>query len=156
MSITDFLNDRLYDDTKRALAASRHHWEASQWSNDAHREFLVVADETSGAPAFGIKNQADAAHIVAHDPARVLREVAAKRRILGFHSIDPAKIVTYNKLDANHRWIGHTYPCQGCGIDGMGVDYLVTDIEECPELQALASVYADHPDYQKEWADDTV
>lgn len=58
-------------------------------------------------------------------PARVLAEVAAKRRIVQLHV-------------SGEAWCDH---CAGPG-----------DIDDsCPTLRALASVYADHPDYRQEW-----
>lgn len=60
-----------------------------------------------------IKN---AAHIARHDPARVLAECEAKRRIV--------------------EWMSDE------------VEYVVFGDDV---LRALATVYADHPDYQPEW-----
>ena len=57
---------------------------------------------------------------------RVLREVEAKRRIVGLHSGDNDTM------------------CQSW--EGNYVE------EPCPTLRALASVYADHEDYRAEWA----
>ena len=61
-------------------------------------------------------------------PYRVLAECAAKRKIIE-QWVDPDSIsLTMGDVDA-----GHT----------MGIDSAV---------RALAAVYADHPDYQQEWA----
>jgi hypothetical protein len=64
----------------------------------------------------------DARHFARWDPARVLREVDAKRRILALQ--DPAECEPgpYYWLAANAA------------------------------LRALAAVYADHPDYDPKWA----
>jgi len=75
----------------------------------------------------------EAAHIARHDPARVLREVEAKRAIL-----------------AEHERVGET--CETCSDTYHGFD--CEGWEEpypCPTLRALAAVYADHPDYHAEW-----
>ena len=156
--IVTFTRMNVDEDERIALAASKGPWKVNNTNypediSDADGAYVVSGGRWGGEASI-FSDDADAFHMVRHDPARVLREVAAKRRILSIHSIDPEKIVTYNEFDADYKWVGYTYPCQGCGIDGMGVDYLVTDIEECPELRALASVYADHEGYQKEWADD--
>ena len=75
------------------------------------------------------------------DPDRVLREVAAKRAILVEHPIRSVRNAT----------------CQVC-TDVEGTSYLSYLGDEhtkapppCPTLRALAAVYSDHPDYQKEW-----
>ncbi|WP_075737515.1 DUF6221 family protein [Streptomyces acidiscabies] len=81
-----------------------------------------------------------AEHIAEHDPARVLREVDAKRRIVAEH---PA----------------------GAGWDGRDVDGLVCrtcaedssdggrsgDPFPCTTLRLLALPYADRPGYREEW-----
>ncbi|MEV8046397.1 DUF6221 family protein [Streptomyces griseoluteus] len=65
-------------------------------------------------------------HIAAHDPARVLREIDAKRRVMKRH----------------HDFQGW---CAGCGND------LTNQINDCPELRDLASTYADRPGFREEW-----
>ena len=79
-------------------------------------------------------------HIARHDPARVLREVEAKRRILARHKPgDPS----------TNAWAAPW--CEGCGYEGS-LSYPRTEhIDECPELRDLAIAYADHPDYREEW-----
>ena len=122
--IVKFIRKRLAEDEAAALAASSFHWSASKWSNEANREFLVVADETSGAPAFGIKDQADAAHIVAHDPARIIRQVKALRLIVD--------------------------RCDGL-IDHPSGDE-TTDIACEDTLRDLVQIWTDHRDFQEKWA----
>lgn len=78
----------------------------------------------------------DGGHIVRHDPARVLREVAAKRRLL-----------------ANHQDDGDG--CDGCGLNRLE-ERMYEVADECPTLRALASVWSDHPEYLSEWAADQV
>ena len=62
-------------------------------------------------------------HIARHDPARVLREVAAKRRILRVHAPSP------------ESWSGKA--CTGCGRSAPCDDWLVEDVDDCPTLRAL-------------------
>lgn len=71
-------------------------------------------------------------HIAHHDPARVLDEVDAKRRILEQH----------------HR-SGVT--CPRCSL-GTEDGEVVFERDPCETLRALALPYADHPDHQPEWA----
>ena len=171
MTIIEFLNTRLNDDEAVAWTAIGKDPRYAVWAYtkeyDSYSNNEVYAPHcASGSEHYpvyvtmdseGLSSSVEAEqghHIARHDPARVLREVAAKRQILNIHRVDPEMVVTYNKVDAAGGWatIGHTYPCQGCGVDS--IEYVVTDIEECPELRAIASVYADHEDYRKEWADD--
>ena len=70
------------------------------------------------------------------DERRVLREVAAKRAILAEHREEGR---------GDHRG------CAGCGW-ASGDEVRLNEVEECPTLRALASVYADHPDYDQGWA----
>src|SRR5262249_21548497 len=70
---------------------------------------------------------ADEAHVVRHHPARVLREVEAKRAILDRHAY-----------------------CQRHG--GVpGNEHLDADGLEDYVLLPLAAIYRDHPDYRQEW-----
>lgn len=67
-----------------------------------------------------------AEHIVRHDPARVLREIDAKRRILAEHALN--------------GWV-----CTTC--DNGEVE----QVFPCPTLRLLALPYADQPGYREEW-----
>lgn len=70
--------------------------------------------------------------------ARVLAECEAKRRIVELHSVAS----TYQ---------GGTY-CAECQSEELeGPWSRRDDLYPCPTLEALASVYADHPDYRDEW-----
>lgn len=71
-----------------------------------------------------------AGHIARHDPARVLREVEAKRRILEHHS----ESTLPNGI--------HLGTCMTCDNWEM----------PCPTLRLLADPYSDHPDFRSEWA----
>ena len=66
-------------------------------------------------------------HQVNYDPARVLREVEALRRIVDeHHPVDPC-----DAHDASFRSIS------------------------CDTLRALAAIWADHEDFQEEWRADS-
>ena len=76
-----------------------------------------------------------AAYIAAHDPARVLREIDAKRRIMECHEPWTASN-------------GDTI-CGRCGrehIDGRPGGHF-----PCQTLRLLALPYADRPGYRAEW-----
>lgn len=79
-------------------------------------------------------SSANAAHIALHDPARVLADIAAKRRIIELH-VAAESPDTDEGRDMNVETCGHcmeTYPC--------------------PTLRLLALPYAEHDDYRQEWA----
>jgi hypothetical protein len=69
------------------------------------------------------------------NPARVLAEVAAERKILALHHLD------------------HESYLDGDGIERPGHHCWECDQREwpCPTLRALAAVYAGHPDYDPAW-----
>lgn len=71
--------------------------------------------------AFGIEVMGTKVYV----PTRVLAECEAKRRIVELHKADEVGL----------------HVCH---------DALANDIE-CGELSALASIYADHRDFQEEW-----
>lgn len=85
------------------------------------------------------EREANAAHIIRHDPARVLRQVAAHRKILAEHS-DPhgraqIRAVVPDYPDRDHCGDCGTNPCQReewCDRCGWQL---------CPTVLALADVY---------------
>jgi len=115
-----FLAARLDEDENRARAAQ------AEWDSPSVRyEWEDLPDEVF-------------AHARTHDPARVLREVAAKRAILELHHI---------------RRIGTWPVCTHCRpVDPEYTDDLTSEPWPCRTLRALAAVYSDHPGYRQEWA----
>jgi hypothetical protein len=78
----------------------------------------------------------DRAHIARWDPARVLAECEAKRRIVAIHARD----------------YGHE--CPGEGEDPIMIPagwYGSDGCRDCDVLRLLALPYASHPDYREEW-----
>ena len=159
MTLTEFLLARIDEDEAVARAAGdvplASFRESIEWAN-AHRRYgeppRDVEDDAAlhwsvGKPGgydecridLGLGTIYDegghwheqAAHIVRHDPARVLAECEAKRNLL----------MSYDDLAAtcDHLpWV-MTGGCCQCGVIGHA-------------LLAFAAIYADHPDYQQEWA----
>nr|WP_237281383.1 DUF6221 family protein [Streptomyces caniscabiei] len=72
-------------------------------------------------------------HIVRHDPARVLREIDAKRRIIAEHTV--------TEPYAFEGETGTITYCPICLSDG-----------KCPTLRLLALPFADREGYREEWA----
>lgn len=147
MDIAQFLAARLDEDEAAAEAAShyvlREKWHAVEWYDG---EFVASGRRTAhvdihglaGAPitSRGALRREDAEHIARHDPARVLAEVAAKRRVLARH---------YGSTSTPLRAI-----CEGCAYNYADIDPRY-HLDECPELRDLAAIYADHPDFDPSW-----
>lgn len=111
VTLPEFLTARFDDDEAAAFAAAAA-IEGGIWHPDA--------------PTADGDYAAFRAHIARHDPARTLREVVGKRKIL-------AECLDAIKDQGN--W----------GEDGQ--QGLAEEI-----LPALAAIYSDHPDYDQEWA----
>ncbi|MFK4801673.1 DUF6221 family protein [Streptomyces sp. MPA0124] len=130
--LLQWLRAQLDDDERTARAATPGPWE---WRHEYGEPWQPVADgwldysgEHISAPGDratlfgpGMTPHADAVHIATHDPARVLREIDAKRQQF-------AACVDYLH-DSDE-----------------GVDPLAATI-----LRLLALPYADRPGYRDEW-----
>ena len=71
-------------------------------------------------------------------PARVLREVAAKRLIIAAHN------TTVRERMRSHPEYGQDYWCDTCSHENPAGRW-------CRTLLLLASAWSDHPDYRQEW-----
>jgi hypothetical protein len=137
--LRNFIYARLDEDEATAHATGAAAWWRGPGDHSEHDTgcLVLVADDDTTAP--GPVN-----HIALHSPARVLREVAARRRILERHR--PA--------DRPEEGV---WACCGCGewlnFDG-DLEPEMADITRCPELRDLAASWADHRDYRPEWAPD--
>ena len=123
-----FLNARLHEDEAAARAAAPGQWRSHQ----AGGWRAVLLGKGLGPDA------ADVEHIARHDPARVLREVAAKRAILEFYLEPP------DGLPA-----GNAEVISGAE-DGSGRAPRPLTVIEAIVLD-LAGVWSDHPDYDPAW-----
>ncbi|MEU1597104.1 DUF6221 family protein [Streptomyces sp. NPDC005708] len=74
-----------------------------------------------------------AQHVALHDPARVLREVEAKRRVLSRHALSPAE------GDPERPWDNR----DDCQFDG--------GLWPCDDLLDLTLPYQDHPDFPERY-----
>jgi hypothetical protein len=116
--LISFLRARLNEDERVARAAKPGPWRADGGSVYATHPTDEVVDYTESA-----------GHIARHDPARVLHEVEAKRRIIEEH---------------RQEMLGW---CETCDVPG---DAKGSEIG-CPTVRFLALPYADHPDYRQDW-----
>lgn len=125
MDITEFLRARLDDDEAYALMAFADHNEAGpEWSEPWNGGVLTGG---RGGEVVDTFDSGLSSHMARHDPARVLREVAAKRAIL------------LQYTDAVTDWEEDRE-----APDAVSALRIV--------VRLMASVYSDHPDYQQEWA----
>lgn len=135
VSITEFITARLGEDEQQALSAS-----PGPWHLNAEHDEVIAVDGIEVCTAHALSNNQlrnTARHIARHDPARVLREVAAKRAILAENA---PKVTT---------WVGEP-DTLSCGRCGTWNEYPVS--YPCRTLRTLAAIYSDHPDYNHEWS----
>lgn len=121
--LVQFLRARLDDDERVARGSAQP---SLSWQNfDMDGE---LRDDANAGTVAMVPREETRAHIARHDPARVLREVEAKRALLGTYLPD----ATTADEQINEEWrAGST---------------LADDL-----LCLLALPYADHPNYRPEW-----
>jgi hypothetical protein len=127
MDLTEFLAARLGEDEAiaRSAADDRAPWQAIITDD---RETTHVIDSGEFVIA-GWLSDIDARHIARHDPARVLREIEAGRKMLARYQIALALLPGKYKLGYCEAY------------------------EEV--LKICAGRFADHPDYDKAWHAET-
>lgn len=128
----------------RSPQAGRH-YAARVWAHpDPERQPGLIGDGKGDVVTYGLPPgqggpcRDQAAHMVRHDPARVLRDVEAKRRL----------------IDAILRYEAFIDGERGCCHDAEAISRGV-----CPDinpdrieaLRLLALPYAEHADYRQEW-----
>lgn len=117
-----WLSAQLDEDERIARACSGNgEWEA---------EHIAIY-----GPDLGVEVRA---HMAAHDPARVLREIDAKRRLLSEHTPQTPKVRP-----------GMERHCLSC-TTAQSWDEAAGQ-SNCLTLRLLALPYADRPGYRKEW-----
>lgn len=109
--IVRFLHERITEDEEIATAAAEV---------GTARGYII----DQGGDGNGLTY--DDSGILLVDPARVLAECTAKRKIIEAH-------------DSGGAWCDH---CSGGGVNDGG----------CPTILAILSIYADHPDFDPAWA----
>ncbi|MGV9352263.1 DUF6221 family protein [Streptomyces misionensis] len=130
--LVQFLRARLDEDEQTARRAG-----------DSFRQIgetgVIVATEGDRAEECASANWAGIAeHIVHHDPARVLAEVDAKRRLVDEHKPSRSK--------------GRPNMERGCLSCTTAQEWDAKANEaNCLTLRLLALPYADHPGYREEW-----
>jgi hypothetical protein len=134
VELMEFLYARLLEDEDIARAAMTDPWrDDGGCVSSAHYQITDYGAYTqaNGEPEAWEERQqrADSAHIARHDPARVLREVAAKRKL-----VDRFRRATALRSHTGGEDVAEKYyPVLGSS------------------LEVLAAVYSDHPDYRAHW-----
>lgn len=124
-----WLGAQLDEDAARAMAAG-----GDGWRRQDHPSDTVAVYDSKGEPVVydeGWPSEAQAEHIAEWDPARVLREIDAKRKVLAeYEQADRYSRTTWGQSNADQsraRTLGKV-------------------------VRLLASVYSDRPGYREEWA----
>jgi hypothetical protein len=134
--LVQWFGEQLDEDERIARQASGRvrkgaHWSLDEWSGREVPHSLIAYGSVS-QPVWGHFTAdpvptAQAEHIVEHDPARVLREIDAKRQLL-------AAYVQVAANDVNDVEYAHGY------ANALG-----------EAVRLLALPYADRPGYREEW-----
>jgi hypothetical protein len=142
--LSEFLLARIAEDEAAARAASIG---SASWRLDdlnetvcwwpPEREEVIETERKHGWPlsdhwrgqTIESAGEQIAPHIARHDPARVLAECEAKRRIVEHRRVTEASLRQYLKSGSTMRALAE--------LDGV--------------LALLALPYADHPEYRAEW-----
>ena len=135
--LVQFLRARYDEDEQAAKACASAPWEV-EIPPMVHVSVQARRDNKWKWGKLGyvatVERDEDRAHIVRHDPARVLRDIEARRRIMTLHTAAT----------------GHG--CSTTDETGYNLNYdEVSYNDACTTLRLLASVYADHPSYRAEW-----
>ncbi len=130
-----FLNARLGEDERVAKLAAGVPWVAA--TRMVHVDPAVIRENKLAYGRLGfvatVEHAVDLTHIARHDPARVLADVDAKRRVIDLVT-DGFTVDAVTPFDVGDEF-----------DDGYIQAY--RDI-----ARLLALPYADHPDYREEWA----
>lgn len=142
--LTEFLLARIAEDEAGAVAAQRR---IASWAKADVGPWITARQIAEQVGPGAVLD----AFIARHDPARVLAECQAKRRIVEWHGErDDCCEERYGPLilDAESEW--------SAGTDSLGQLSMRQSIGTqrfigCVTLMHLASVYSDHPNYDEAW-----
>ena len=140
--LTAFIKARLDEDeaAAKAVAPLGHVFDMGGERLDDQFAHIRVRHHSEDGRSYSQPDQPATRHFARHDPARVLREVAAKRAIVAEHI----------HAKASHVGGGtHRFGCENCDDDR---EYGIWGSGWCATVRQLAAVWSDHPDYKQEWA----
>lgn len=140
-----FLNARLAEDEQIARACLDE--VGGTFKGEMYHDGSGVADRDDYPSYPWGSGEAELAFVARHDPARVLREVEAKRETLRLHgrmSITPG----HPMFNDAHLTTVPMVICRSCEPEHM---FRRAESWPCRTMRALALAYADHPGYQESW-----
>jgi hypothetical protein len=151
VTLTEFLLARIAEDEATARAAldyseGRWHWELHR--GRPYRSALVNERGTVVLPPKNsdvYPSAPIAGHIARHDPARVLAECEAKRRIVERLGLLVTEHFSVSAGERHRQEAQHPHLCDWRHMR----ETRMLELERT--LGDLAAVYADHPDYREEW-----
>lgn len=127
MSMIEFAKARLAEDETVAKAAIR---------GQADPENGWGIEERAVTPHVGVIHEREARqHIARHNPTRVQRDIAFKRRIIAAYERDSAKVEELRAKDDYEA--AQPY----LGAANLGLEFIAH----------MVTVWADHPDYGQGW-----
>ncbi|MEV8417819.1 DUF6221 family protein [Streptomyces niveus] len=132
-----FLRARLDEDEQAARGCSSEAW----WE---HPKNWVSAPQLNRIAL--VMHDGDRGHVVRHDPARILREVDAKRRIIDFYA---NALEERAALRARMRKVIDSDPDEFGRLHRQENELIETATRMAPIVRLLALPYADHPDCQE-------
>lgn len=138
MTLTDFLLARIAEDREAAEKASQGRWKLwgmqvmADTFGDSNVDHAALVANTQFVDDNGKPRTWNAHHIAQWDPARVLAECEAKRRIVNDAGFAAHQAEINNRTPA-------TEPVFAAALLAFHV------------LAHLARPYADHPDYDRDW-----
>lgn len=168
--VAEFLKARLDEDEAMARAADVKQGDP-EWFATHHLGGHTVRSKRNSRPTARVQDlagdderdltgildgRAVSEHIARHDPARVLREVEAKRAVLAFHEQWPVLTQTPPEFEAvDSGDINQMAYRMSQRMEWLTTQEYVAKFGHepptAPMLIALAAVYADHPEYRDEW-----
>lgn len=168
-TLTEFLLARIAEDEAAARSATQGQW--VRYGDGRFYDYTVGLTpafvpwpQTGGnrspgrdysAEIVGGVQEADGTHIVRWNPARVLAECEAKRRIVEFHSKWPVLVEGPPRFDQPGTDLNTLAMRMTREIAWLTQQEYVkrfgTEAPTAPMLRVLAMPYADHPDYDENW-----
>lgn len=145
--LVQFLTERLDADEALARAPLSVPWAQRNWVLGETGEGSYVDLGTNHLDQVSGLNHSEMAHIAHHDPARVLREVEAKRAIVNSYVTATR---TLGEAENIVREVAGAGDESGCEIGIYGKVNSAAEVMEAA-VRCLAAVYNDHPDYHEEW-----
>ncbi|AZM55722.1 hypothetical protein DMA15_26635 [Streptomyces sp. WAC 01529] len=142
--LVQWLGEQLDDDEGIARAATPGPWRV--------RDDGVVGDEGKHWPvAYTDSHRAreDCLHVAEHDPARVLREIDAKRQALALYT---ATVEDREALRARMRQVINSDPDEFGKLRQRESELINAEARLRPVVRLLALPYAARPGFRPEWA----